>query len=291
MRILILGGSGMLGHRLWLNLNQVHETWVTVRGDGSQLLDILGVSREYILPQVDALVLDQVTHAMASVRPHLVINCIGLVKQIPLADDPLASIAINALFPHQMASICKQAGIRMIHFSTDCVFSGKKGQYVEEDTPDAVDLYGRTKLLGEVTYPHTVTVRTSMIGRELRTRHGLVEWFLAQKGEVKGYTNAIFSGLTTDELSNILLRFVIPRPELTGMYHISGEPISKYDLLRLIKESFGLSVNVLPEEEPMIDRSLDSTRFRQATGYAPPTWRTMIAQLKEHSIHYDPMRG
>jgi dTDP-4-dehydrorhamnose reductase len=291
MRILILGGAGMLGHRLWMNLNQVHETWVTVHGEASELPDIPEFPPRYILPHVDALRFDQVIRAVSSVRPDWVINCIGLIKQRAQVLDPLASISLNALFPHQLSLVCQMVQARMIHLSTDCVFSGKKGQYVEQDASDAEDLYGRTKFLGEVAYPHAVTVRTSMIGRELRTRYGLVEWFLAQKSAIKGYRKAIFCGFTTDELSHILLHYVLPRPELSGIYHVSSEPISKYDLLMLVKKSFGLSIDILPEEEPIVDRSLDSTRFRRATGYQPPTWRKMIDKLKENSRIYEKLRG
>jgi dTDP-4-dehydrorhamnose reductase len=281
----------MLGHRLWMNLNQVHETWVTVHGEASELPDILEVPREYIFPHVDALRLDQVIRAVSSVRPDWIINCIGLIKQRSEALDPLASISLNSLFPHQLALVCQKVKARMIHLSTDCVFSGKKGQYVEQDASDAEDLYGRTKFLGEVAYPHAITVRTSMIGRELRTGYGLVEWFLSQKSPVKGYRKAIFSGFTTDELSRILLQYVLPRPELSGIYHVSSEPISKYDLLLFVKESFGYPIDILPDEELIVDRSLDSTRFRQATGYRPPTWEAMIDELKKNSRIYDKLRG
>jgi len=291
MRILIFGGAGMLGHRLWMNLNQVHETWVTVREDVSQVPEIPEFPREYILPNIDVLKDEPVRYAINSVHPDLVINCVGLVKQLPLVKDPLSSIALNSLLPHRLALISREVGIRMIHFSTDCVFSGKKGGYVESDASDAEDLYGRTKFLGEVAYPHTVTLRTSIIGRELKTRHGLIEWFLSQEGTIQGYTRAIYTGFTTDELSRIILNQVIPSTNLNGIYHVSSEPISKYDLLMLVKESFGLSIDILPEEEPIVDRSLDSTRFRRATGYRPPTWRTMIDKLKENSRIYEKLRG
>ena len=287
MKILILGGSGMLGHRLRLNLSQVHETWVTVRGDGSQLPDIPEFPRRYIRPHVDALIFDEVNRALASIQPNLVINCIGLIKQDPLVNDPLSSIKINALLPHQVSLICRTAGIRMIHISTDCVFSGKRGQYVESDPSDAEDLYGRTKFLGEVAYPHTITLRTSIIGRELKARLGLVEWFLAQRETIKGYKRAIYTGFTTDELSRVILNYVIPRTDLSGVYHVSSDPISKYDLLMSVKEAFGRNVTILPDDGFISDRSLDSTQFRQLTGYQPPTWREMIDELKENSSLYD----
>jgi dTDP-4-dehydrorhamnose reductase len=291
MKILILGGTGMLGHRLWLNLSQVNETYVTLRGDTSQFPDIPEFPRKYILPHVDALIPDQVRDVIDSIQPQSVINCIGLIKQNPLANDPLSSISINALFPHQVSWACRKAGIRMIHISTDCIFSGKKGGYVESDLPDAEDLYGRTKFLGEVTYPHTITLRTSIIGRELKTRLGLIEWFLAQKGTIRGYKRAIYTGFTTDELSRIILNYVIPHSNLNGLYHVSSDAISKYDLLMLAKNSFGRDLTILPDEDFVSDRSLDSSRFRHVTGYKPPAWPAMIDELKRNSSLYDRLGG
>jgi dTDP-4-dehydrorhamnose reductase len=264
---------------------------VTVRRDASQFPDIPEFPRKYIRFGIDALFLDQVRDAIASVQPDLVINCIGLIKQMPLVNDPFYSISLNALFPHQVALICRTGGIRMIHISTDCVFSGKKGHYVESNPSDAEDLYGRTKFLGEVTYPHTTTLRTSIIGRELKTRFGLIEWFLAQKGTIQGYKRAIYTGFTTDELSRVILNYVIPHTDLNGLYHVSSDPISKYDLLMLAKNSFGRDVTILPDEDFVSDRSLDSSRFRQLTGYNPPAWPMMIDELKRNSSLYDRFGG
>jgi dTDP-4-dehydrorhamnose reductase len=290
MKILILGGHGMLGHRLWLNLRKEHEAWVTVRQTSSPFPDRPDFPSKYVRPDVDASNFDQVTRALASIQPDLVINCIGLIKQMGhLARDPIMAISLNALLPHRISLVCRAAKIRMIHISTDCVFSGKKGNYLESDESDANDLYGRSKFLGEVAYPpHTITLRTSIIGHELKTRMGLIEWFLAhQDGEtVKGYTRAIFSGFTTDELSRIIMDYVIPHPELTGLHHVSSEPIAKYDLLRLANNAYGRNINILPDDQVVIDRSLDSTRFRQATGYQSPSWTEMIREMAENSNLY-----
>jgi dTDP-4-dehydrorhamnose reductase len=291
MKILILGGGGMLGHRLWVNLRKVHETWVTVRGDVSQVPNIPEFPRKQILPNIDVLNGEAIKYAIDSVGPDLVVNCIGLIKQLPPAKEPLPSIVLNSLLPHRLALICGEAGIRMIHFSTDCVFSGRKGGYIESDPSDAEDLYGRTKFLGEVEYPHTVTLRTSIIGRELKTHHGLVEWFLAQKETIQGYTKAIYSGFTTDELSRILVNHVIPHAKLNGVYHVSSNPISKYDLLVLFKKAFRRDLPILLNGDVVSDRSLDSSRFRQLTGYQPPTWEDMIDELGRGSLFYDRMGG
>lgn len=289
MRILLLGGSGMLGHRLWINLRKEHEVWVTVRTNGSEFPKIPVFPENYVRPMVDALNFDQVIRALASIQPDIVINCIGLIKQLGhIARDPLFSISLNAMFPHRLSMVCRASKIRLIHISTDCVFSGKKGNYLETDQSDAEDLYGRTKFLGEVTYPpHCVTLRTSIVGHELKTKLGLIEWFLAQTGTIRGYTRAIYTGFTTDELSRVILKQVIPNPSLNGLYHVSSNPISKYDLLCMAKDAYHKDIEIQPDADFAMDRSLDSTRFRQATGYQPPSWREMIDEMANNSSFYE----
>jgi dTDP-4-dehydrorhamnose reductase len=288
MKVLILGGSGMLGHRLWINLSKKHETWVTVRGNDSEFPEAPEFPLHYIRPMVDALNFDQIIRAMASIQPDLVINCIGLIKQQGhLARDPLFSISLNAMLPHRISMTCRTAKIRMIHISTDCVFSGMKGNYLESDTSDADDLYGRTKFLGEVSYPHCVTLRSSIIGRELKNHLGLIDWFLSQTSAVHGYKRAIYSGFTTDEFSRIILDYVIPNSSLSGVYHVSSNPISKYDLLQLAKQAYKMEVDITPDVEFICDRSLDSTRFRQITGYQPPSWKDMIDDMARNSSLYE----
>jgi len=179
----------------------------------------------------------------------------------------------------------------MVHISTDCVFSGKKGSYTEEDQSDAEDLYGRTKFLGEVAYPHCVTLRTSLIGQELKTHLGLIEWFLAQKGTIQGFTRAIYTGFTTDELSRVIKDCIIPNPELRGVVQVSSDPISKYDLLQLAKQAYKRDdINIVPNDEFFCDRSLDSTRFRQITGYQPPSWPEMVQEMARNSTFYKKIR-
>jgi dTDP-4-dehydrorhamnose reductase len=290
MKILILGGHGMLGHRLWINLRKEHEVWTTVRQTSSPFLDRPEFASNYVRTNVDANNFDEVIRAIASIQPDLVINCIGLIKQMGhLARDPIMSISINALLPHRISLICRAANIRMIHISTDCVFSGRKGNYVESDQSDAEDLYGRSKFLGEVAYPpHSITLRTSIIGRELKTRLGLIEWFLSHKdGEtIRGYKRAVYTGFTTDELSRVIANCVIPHAELSGLYHVSAEPISKYDLLHLANQAFNRKINIQPDEDFSCDRSLNSTRFREATSYIPPSWPEMINEMAKGSSFY-----
>ena len=291
MKILILGGSGMLGHQLWKTLGREHETWVTVRKSASQFPDFSEFPKKFVRPDVDALIFDEVTRALASIQPDLVINCIGLIKQNPMVNDPLSSIRLNALLPHRVSLICRTADIRMVHISTDCVFSGKKGSYLESDQSDAEDLYGRTKYLGEVNYSHTLTLRTSIIGRELAQYKSLLEWFLSQRGKtIQGYTKGIFSGVTTIYLAKLVAKLIKDHKELTGVYHVASPPISKHDLLCMLRDAYKLDVEIIPDDREVSDRSLIGEKFIRATGYSYPGWTDMVTELANDPTPYDKWR-
>jgi dTDP-4-dehydrorhamnose reductase len=280
-RVLILGVTGMLGHTLFDRLSSSgnYDVFGTARSIRDLPLCFRGTDIKRIRSDVDADNFDTVIRSLATVQPDIVINCIGLIKQLPSAGDPLIAITINAQLPHRISMICMAAKARMIHISTDCVFDGKQGMYTESDPPSPNDLYGRTKLLGEVTYPHCVTLRTSIIGHELKSRLGLVEWFLAQADTVKGFTKAVYSGFPTVELSRIVERHVLPNSSLSGLYHISSEPISKYDLLKLIAEQYQKDIHIEPFDDFCCDRSLRSDHFRTLTGYSPPGWEALVAEM------------
>lgn len=281
MKILVLGASGMLGNAM-LRVMSAQEAWSvfgTVRD--ADLVLHQPAPRAVIVPGVQADQPDGLVAAFAQTRPDVVINCIGLVKQLSNAEDPLVAVPINTLLPHRLAQMCKSAGARLVHVSTDCVFSGNKGNYVESDLADAQDVYGRSKLLGEVDYPHAVTLRTSVIGHELRSKHGLVEWFMSQHARVKGYSEVVFSGLPTCELARVVRDFVIPKAHLRGVYHVASEPISKYDLLQIIKRVYGKEVEIEPDGRFKIYRSLNADRFREATGYVAPSWLELVSRMHE----------
>lgn len=281
-KVLVLGASGMLGNAV-LRLFAQSDGYSAVGSARSAgvLRKLPPEFRDRVICGVDVENVDSLTRLFAATRPDVVINCIGLVKQLAEADDPLAAIPINALLPHRLARLCDVAGARLIHMSTDCVFAGTKGMYREDEPSDAQDLYGRSKYLGEVDYPHAVTLRTSIIGHELSGAHGLVGWFLAQQGGVKGYSHAIFSGLPTVELARVMRDCVIPRPELRGLYHVSAEPINKFDLLKLVAQVYGRLIAITPDDGLRIDRSLDSSRFRALTGYAPPSWPELVRSMHQ----------
>ncbi len=260
--------------------SQEYQVFGTVRYSGA-LRFLAKDLRPNVIAGVDVENIDNLTRLFAVVHPAVVINCVGLVKQLAEADDPLSAIPINALLPHRLAHLCAVAGARLVHMGTDCVFSGTKGMYTEADVSDAKDLYGRSKYLGEVDYPHAITLRTSIIGHELDGARSLVGWFLAQEGSVKGFKRAIFSGLPTVEIARLIRDHVIPHPELHGLHHVSADPINKFDLLTLVANQYGKSIDILPDETIVIDRSLDSTRFRAATGFQPAPWAELVRLMHE----------
>lgn len=275
----------MLGHEVLRVLNGRPELEVFGSMRSASLRSALPQTMgDRLLTGVDVLDADVLATVLARVRPDAVINCVGLVKQLGNADDPLAALPLNALFPHRLARLCDLVGAKVIHISTDCVFKGDRGLYKESDTPDATDLYGRSKLLGELTQGNAITLRTSIIGREIQGQHGLVDWFLHAPSPVKGFANAIFSGLTTHELAKVIGDVVLPRPELKGLWHVSAEPIDKYSLLKLINSIYGKETSILEDREFKLDRSLDSSRFQNETGYRAPDWNQMISAMHANGI-------
>jgi len=288
MRALILGAGGMLGHKLCRVFRNRFDTWAAIRGNPQAYRRFGLVDEQRLIGGVQATYMDSVVGAFAAVRPDAVVNCVGIIKQLKEAHDYLPSITINALFPHRLAQLCRATGTRMIHISTDCVFSGRKGNYSEDDIPDAEDLYGRTKLLGEVTGPGCLTIRTSMIGQGLRPGPSLIDWFICQRGKsVKGYARAIYSGLSTLALAEVIAGILERHSDLSGLWHVSSEPINKYDLLGLVNQAFGLGISIERDESFECDRSLDSSRFREVMGFTPPHWRDMVARMARDSTGYD----
>lgn len=291
MKILILGGSGMLGHKIWQTFAPQFDAYTTFRGAVGEYRSFGIFDESRAIGEVSAEDFDSVARAFGAVQPDVVVNCIGIVKQDRSAKDPTASLSVNSLFPHRLVELCRPLGARLIHLSTDCVFSGRKGNYSENDVPDAEDLYGRTKLTGEVVDEGCLTIRTSMIGRELKGSHGLLEWFLSQRdGRVRGFKRAIFSGFTTQALAEVIGKIIVEQPELNGVWHVAAEPISKFDLLTLVKQTYGLAIEIEPDETFTCDRSLDGSRFRETTDIQAPSWLEMIEAMRDDPTRYKEIR-
>lgn len=287
MKVLVIGGSGMLGHTLFFELSRSPglDVYATVRS--------LDIAREFpsslryrLVEGVDALHFDTVIEACARVRPEVIINAVGVIRQRSDGQDPLTCIELNARFPHRLAKLAAAQGARIIHISTDCVFDGTKGQYTEDDHPTAYDAYGLTKYLGELREAPAVTLRTSIIGHEIRGKLSLVEWFLAQHGVVTGYDRAIYTGLPTCELARVIAEYVLPDPTLTGLYHVASAPISKYSLLSLVAEIYGKTITIIRDTLNTSDKSLVADRFHLATGYICPAWPDLIIAMRNSHLAF-----
>jgi dTDP-4-dehydrorhamnose reductase len=279
-RVLILGASGMLGHRLWRECSDRFDAFGTIRGRTDTFPDGGRGDGNRVVGGVLAEDPKSVESAIARTSPQVVANCIGIVKQSNAAKDAAGMVEVNSLFPQRLARICGTRGVRLIHISTDCVFSGRRGSYTELELPDPADLYGRSKLAGEPEAPGVLTLRTSMIGWELTTRNGLLEWFASQEGEaVTGFRHAVFSGPTVPEVARLIATIADVHPQLAGIYHVGAAAISKYELLAKLRDVLGLSIDVEPADEPRIDRSLDPSRLREATGWRAPDWDEMVTEL------------
>lgn len=279
MKILILGGDGMLGHQLVRSFEKDHEVHATLRGSEEDYLQIRGQLSKKPHFGIDAVQFSTVEALVGRVGPDAIVNCIGIVKQRDEAADAVLSIEVNSLFPHKLYLLAQQHGTRLVTISTDCVFSGDRGRYGEHDVPDAKDLYGRSKLLGEVYGEGALTLRTSIIGLELTRKKSLVEWFLAQIGKISGYSNAIYSGLTTIELARVIERCLLTTEKTSGLYHVSSDPISKFDLLCGLRDRLGIDIEILRDENFVNDKSLDSSQFRKELEYDPPSWDAMLNEL------------
>ena len=279
MKILIFGASGMLGHNLFetFSENKNFETFGVIRKNVS--VKVFRENAKRIKSISDAREIEEITDLIKEVSPKVIINCIGLIKQKEDLKNIVESIQLNSLFPHLLQIASRDVGAKLIHFSTDCVFSGKKGSYKEEDLPDSVDIYGLSKRLGEIDANGALTLRTSIIGHEIMSDVSLLDWFLNQEGSIKGYKKAIFSGLTTIEISKVLQQIILNNFSLSGIYHLSANPISKYDLLKLVAKIYKKNIEILEDTEVKIDLSLDSSKFSSITGYNPPSWEMLIKDL------------
>ncbi len=280
---MILGASGMLGNaalRIFAESAE-HKLVGSVRSNTSKYLFPASLHK-HLLVSGDIENPDALIQLFHNVRPQVVINCIGLIKQLSHSSNALSAIPLNAVLPHRIAHLCGLVGARLVHISTDCVFSGSKGGYLESDAPDAQDLYGRSKLLGEVDYPHAITLRTSIIGHELADANGLVGWFLKQQGMCRGYSKAIFSGLPTVELARVIRDFVLHRTDLHGVYHVASSAINKYELLTMVAGTYGKKIAITPDAGLVIDRSLNAQRFNAATTYTPPPWPQLVEMMHRY---------
>ncbi len=289
MKILILGGNGMIGHKMYQVLSQdFPDTWVILRQKIGDLAAKGVFNQQKVIDKVDLSDLRKLSSILDDLNPDVIINAAGITIRRGINNKISYSILVNSVLPHFLDEwISGKDAKRLIHFSTDCVFSGKSGSYTDEAEPDATDYYGKTKALGEVKTTQTLTLRGSMIGRELENHTELLEWFLAQKGKtIKGFSNVIYSGITTVRMAKLVKMILHQFPLLSGVYNVSSVPISKYDLLLLFRKTFELDVEIEKDESYSSRKDLISENFFQEIGISSPQWTDLITELKADSQLY-----
>ncbi len=288
MKVLVIGAGGMMGHMACRVLGSSHEVHGTLRQPFDPAAPAARfLSRSRWVPDVHVDRFDTVRAAIEETGPAVVLNCVGIVKQLEAAKNAIVSIEINALLPHLLADECSRVGARLVHLSTDCVFSGQRGQYREQDLPDPVDLYGRSKLLGETAEGEALTIRTSIVGRQLTGQTSLFEWVLANRGQqVRGFDRAIYSGLTTMALARVIGRLIDEQPELSGVWQVASAPVTKYELLQMLDGRLDLGLTIERDTDFACDRSLDGSAFRQRTGIEVPTWTEMLDDFATDQVAY-----
>lgn len=277
----------MLGHKLVQAWKNRFDVWTTLKSRISEYEKYGIFDADKTFDLVDVEKIKELETIISNIKPQVIFNAVGIIKQLPSSKNVIKTLTINSIFPHQLTQLSEKYDSRLINISTDCVFDGKKGNYTEDDLPNADDLYGKSKNLGEVTGRNCLTLRTSIIGRELNTNHSLVEWFLSNRGKkVKGFANAIYSGFPTIVLADIIANLIENYQTLNGLYHISSEPINKFDLLKIIKNKYQADIEIERDCDFVIDRSLNSAKFRTETGFEPQSWEKMIEKMANDSTNY-----
>jgi dTDP-4-dehydrorhamnose reductase len=291
VKIVVLGAAGMLGHKMFQRLHEVFPgTLATMRKhvDGPPFNHVELLQRADVMTGIDVTDVETLAAVLSEIRPHYIVNCVGIVKQRDEAQHAIPCITINSLLPHQLAKLAATWQGRLIHFSTDCVFSGARGSYTEQDESDARDLYGRSKFLGETAGPNALTLRTSMIGRELTGHRSLLDWLRAQRGRaIQGYRRVIYSGVTTNHLADLVADIIRNHSDLNGLYQVVSRPISKYDLLCLLRDAYWLNVEITPDDAEQSDRSMSGEKLYRAIGYRAPPWPELLHQLVTDPTPYE----
>lgn len=285
--IAVIGAAGLLGHvvveTLLGGVDEVTGTLRRPRADVEWWPPFCEENdRLRLIDGVDATDWPQLARVLDEIQPDTIVNCAGVTPRRREASDPAEVIGVNSLLPHQLARWGAAAGSRLITISTDCVFGHEPGGFTEDDTPTATDLYGLSKALGEVDNGDTITIRTSFIGRELVSNTELLEWFLSNAGRtVEGYGDVWYSGVPVATVAAAVLRLATTHRELTGLYHLAAEPISKLDLLRVANEAFDSGVTILPDTTTTSHRTLDGTRLREVLPVEPVDWSRALSELAD----------
>lgn len=281
MRILILGGNGMIGHKIFQVISNKHlDTWVLFKKSFNDISFNEIFNKTNIIDNFDLSNFHKLSTLLNNLKPEVIINAVGITIRRGIDNIPSKSIQINSALPHFINEWVILNNKRLIHFSTDCVFSGDQGSYTENSIPDARDIYGKSKALGEVSSKNTLTLRGSMIGREIENKTELLEWVLSQRNkQLKAFSNVIYSGITTIRMAKLVLKIIEEFPQMHGIYNVSSECISKYDLIKLFVKEFNISIDIISDDSYISKKDLDSTKFYNELGIDKPNWNDLIIEL------------
>lgn len=288
MKILVLGASGLIGHKLFQTMKDAgHDVYGVLHGEKTSFPEVDFLQKDSVIESVDVLDFDKLHGILYAIQPNVVLNCVGITKRKEEVNDPFQAISVNALFPHKLANLAKDMNFRVIHFSTDCVFNGELGNYNEESNTTGEDAYGKTKALGEIRYPHTLTIRSSFIGRELAGKTELLEWLISENGNtIKGFTQAWYSGVSTIFMAKTVLDIIENYPDISDLYQLAiPEPISKYDLLCLARDAFQLDIEIIPDGNFEIKPTLDGSKLTNAMDLTIPSWQEMMNELAADPLY------
>ena len=281
MKIFITGIDGMIGHKIAQSLSKEHtiigSSRKNIKSEDLGINDCELITHDFLK--------DDILEILDKINPEIIVNCAGITIRRGINDNYDNTILLNSNLPHIIDDWTERNQSKLIHFSSDCVFSGKKGNYLDESIPDATDLYGLSKSRGEVKSKNTLTIRCSIIGREIFNHTELFEWIYSMRGkQIKGYNNVLYSGVTSIWMGRVLKKILKYHTELSGIYNISSEPITKYSLLNLINEHFKLGIEISRDNKIKSNKVLISKKFTEITDINPPNWDDLMTELKEDCI-------
>ena len=289
MKVLILGASGLIGHKLLQKLSNDFEVVASLHKMKAHYNNLSLFKGKNIIEGIDARNFTLIKDLLNDFQPDIILNCIGITKRKENISDLMFSIELNSLLPHKLAAWARENNKKVIHFSTDCVFDGKHGNYNEESLTTAIDNYGKTKSLGEIIDNHNLTIRSSFIGQELFGKTELLDWFLLNEGKkIKGYTKTLYSGVSTIFMSKIVKKIILSYPKLSGLFQLAPNfPISKYDLLCIARDVYNIDIEIIPDHNIIHKPTLNGSKLRKMIDINVPNWSDMMKELADEKNFYN----
>jgi len=289
LKILILGAGGMLGHKLYQTLSKTYDDVIPVFRKNKEHYHKFNLYKpEKMIGNTDVTDQSKLLAVLNSVKPDIICNCIGKTTRKINSEDSQSVIYLNSFLPHFISKWSSENNSYFIHFSTDCVFSGKNGPYKPNDFRDSRDLYGLSKILGETNSKYGLTIRTSIVGREIENQTEFFEWIFSSKNKsVSGYKNVFYSGVTTNYLSEVVAQLITKDSKSHGLLQVASPPISKLNLIKKVNSLFGLGMKINTDASKVSNKILSPVKFTITSGIKTQTWDEMLNTLKKENSYYE----